>query len=87
MPSSARDARRAALAADPALFEPLCEGERADALRVMTEDRRLATMAKVARYRVTAVEPLVVKPPHGWPDTAWPAWSPSTTPPIAPSRR
>jgi hypothetical protein len=63
--SAARDARRAALlAADPALFEPLCEGERADALRVMTEDRRLASMAKIARYRVTAVEPLVLKPPH-----------------------
>jgi len=64
-PSAARAARRAAaLAVDPALFEPLCEGERADALRVMFEDRRLATMAKVARYRVSAVEPLVVKPPH-----------------------
>ncbi len=63
--SAARDARRAALlAADPALFEPLCEGERADALRVMTEDRRLANMAKIARYRITAVEPLVLKPPH-----------------------
>lgn len=63
--SATRDARRAAvLAADPALFEPLCEGERADALRVMTEDRRLASMAKIARYRVTGVEPLVLKPPH-----------------------
>jgi hypothetical protein len=60
-----RAARRAAvLSADPALFEPLCEGERADALRILSEDRRLATMAKVARYRVTAVEPLVLKPPH-----------------------
>jgi hypothetical protein len=54
----------ASLTVDPALFDPLTEGERADALRVLTEDRRLATMAKVARYRVVAVEPLVVKPPH-----------------------
>jgi len=52
------------LSVDPALFDPLTEGERADALRVLTEDRRLATMAKVARYRVVAVEPLVLKPPH-----------------------
>lgn len=49
---------------DPTLFDPLTEGERADALRTFTEDRRLAQMAKVARYRVIAVEPLVVKPPH-----------------------
>jgi hypothetical protein len=64
-PAAARAARRAAaLAVDPALFEPLSEGERADALRVMTEDRRLASMAKVARYRVVAAEPLVLKPPH-----------------------
>jgi Cu2+-containing amine oxidase len=49
---------------DPALFDPLTEGERADALRVLTEDRRVATMAKVARYRVVAVEPMVLKPPH-----------------------
>ena len=54
----------ASLSVDPALFDPLTEGERADALRVLTEDRRLATMAKIARYRVVAVEPLVVKPPH-----------------------
>ncbi len=54
----------ASLAVDPALFDPLTEGERADALRVLTEDRRLATMAKVARYRVVAVEPLVLKPPN-----------------------
>lgn len=54
----------ASLSVDPALFDPLTEGERADALRVLTEDRRLASMAKVARYRVVAVEPLVVKPPH-----------------------
>jgi hypothetical protein len=64
-PAASRAARRAAvLSCDPALFEPLSEGERADALRVMTEDRRLASMAKVARYRVVAVEPLVLKPPH-----------------------
>lgn len=50
--------------ADRQLFEPLTEGERADALRVLTEDRRLANMAKVARYRVIAVEPLALKSPH-----------------------
>ena len=54
----------ASLSVDPALFDPLTEGERADALRCLTEDRRLATMSKVARYRVVAVEPLVLKPPH-----------------------
>jgi hypothetical protein len=54
----------ASLAVDPSLFDPLTEGERADALRVLTEDRRLSTMAKVARYRVVAVEPVVLKPPH-----------------------
>jgi hypothetical protein len=53
-----------ATAVDPRLFDPLAEGERADALRILTEDRRLAQMAKVARYRVVAVEPLAVKPPH-----------------------
>ena len=64
-PAAARAARRAALlAADPGLFEPLSEGERVDVLRIMCEDRRLASMAKVARYRVTAVEPLVLKAPH-----------------------
>jgi Cu2+-containing amine oxidase len=46
------------------LFEPLTPGEVADAIRTLTEDRRVATMAKVARYRVICVEPLVVKPPH-----------------------
>jgi Cu2+-containing amine oxidase len=30
----------------------------------LTEDRRVAGMAKVGRYRVVATEPLVVKPPH-----------------------
>ncbi|MDQ3341867.1 MAG: hypothetical protein M4D80_42515 [Myxococcota bacterium] len=50
--------------ADPMLFDPLTPGEVADALRTLTEDRRLATMAKVGRYRVICTEPLVVKPPH-----------------------
>src|SRR6185295_6310285 len=52
------------LAADPALFDPLTPGEVADALRTLTEDRRVASMAKVGRYRVICTEPLVVKPPH-----------------------
>jgi hypothetical protein len=50
--------------ADPSLFDPLTPGEIADALRTLTEDRRLASMAKVGRYRVICTEPLVVKPPH-----------------------
>ena len=50
--------------ADPALFDPLSPGEVADALRTLTEDRRLSSMAKVGRYRVICAEPLVVKPPH-----------------------
>jgi len=50
--------------ADPALFDPLTAGEVADALRTLTEDRRLGSMAKVGRYRVICTEPLVVKPPH-----------------------
>jgi len=50
--------------ADPTLFAPLTPGEVADALRTLTEDRRLGNMAKVGRYRVIASEPLVVKPPH-----------------------
>jgi Cu2+-containing amine oxidase len=49
---------------DPALFDPLTPGEVADALRTLTEDRRLGSMAKVGRYRVICSEPLVVKPPH-----------------------
>ena len=49
---------------DPTLFDPLTPGEVADALRTLTEDRRLSTMAKVGRYRVICTEPLVVKPPH-----------------------
>lgn len=51
-------------AADPSLFNPLTPGEIADALRTLTEDRRLGSMAKVGRYRVICTEPLVVKPPH-----------------------
>jgi hypothetical protein len=51
-------------AADPSLFDPLTPGEVADALRTLTEDRRLGSMAKVGRYRVICTEPLVVKPPH-----------------------
>jgi hypothetical protein len=50
--------------ADPSLFDPLTPGEIADALRTLTEDRRVASMAKVGRYRVICTEPLVVKPPH-----------------------
>jgi hypothetical protein len=50
--------------ADPALFDPLTPGEIADALRTLTEDRRVTAMAKVGRYRVICTEPLVVKPPH-----------------------
>jgi hypothetical protein len=50
--------------ADPELFDPLTPGEVADALRTLTEDRRLSSMAKVGRYRVICTEPLVVKPPH-----------------------
>ncbi len=50
--------------ADPSLFDPLTAGEVADALRTLTEDRRLGSMAKVGRYRVICCEPLVVKPPH-----------------------
>ena len=50
--------------ADASLFDPLTPGEIADALRTLTEDRRLSSMAKVGRYRVICTEPLVVKPPH-----------------------
>jgi hypothetical protein len=62
----ARPARRQAdvADADPALFAPLTPGEVADALRTLTEDRRVSGMAKVGRYRVICTEPLVVKPPH-----------------------
>ena len=50
--------------ADPTLFDPLTPGEIADALRTLTEDRRLLGMAKVGRYRIICTEPHVVKPPH-----------------------
>jgi hypothetical protein len=50
--------------ADPSLFDPLTPGEVADALRTLTEDRRMLGIAKVGRYRVICVEPLVVKPPN-----------------------
>ena len=50
--------------ADPDLFAPLTQGEVADALRILSEDRRLTAMTKVGRYRVIAAEPLVVKPPQ-----------------------
>jgi hypothetical protein len=50
--------------ADPDLFLPLTEGERADALRLVTETKQLRTMVKVGRYRVIAVDPLALKPPH-----------------------
>jgi hypothetical protein len=49
--------------ADASLFAPLTEGERADAVRSLLEDDRLRGLAKVGRYRVIVVEPLVVKPP------------------------
>ena len=52
------------IASDPGLFAPLTPGEVADAVRTLTEDKRVAGMAKVGRYRVIATEPLVVKPPH-----------------------
>jgi Cu2+-containing amine oxidase len=46
------------------LFSPLTEGERAETLRILLEDARLSSMAKVGRYRVIAVEPLAFKPGH-----------------------
>jgi hypothetical protein len=48
---------------EAALFAPLTDGERAEALRLLTEDQRLSSMANVGRYRVIAVEPLVAKSP------------------------
>jgi hypothetical protein len=67
-PPAARSARAPSghpvVHADPALFDPLTPGETADALRTMCEDKRLAAMVKVGRYRVLCVEPFVVKPPH-----------------------
>lgn len=58
------DRRADVVAADPSLFAPLTPGEIADAVRTLTEDRRVGNMAKVGRYRVIVSEPLVVKPPH-----------------------
>jgi Cu2+-containing amine oxidase len=67
-PKAAKTARSRApvdvVQADPSLFDPLTPGEVADALRTLTEDRRVSSMAKVGRYRVICSEPLVVKPPH-----------------------
>jgi hypothetical protein len=63
-PRKRADPRADVAQADPTLFSPLTPGEVADALRTLTEDRRLGNMAKVGRYRVVATEPLVVKPPH-----------------------
>jgi hypothetical protein len=57
-------ARPRPVSSDPELFAPLAAGEIADALRTLSEDRRLSTMYKVGRYRVICTEPLVVKPPH-----------------------
>jgi hypothetical protein len=50
--------------ADPSLFAPLTQGERAEAIRILTEDKRMSEMAKVGRYRVISAEPLTVKPPR-----------------------
>jgi len=64
---AARKVRRGAddvALVDPLLFAPLSEGERADAVRCLLEDERLRGVAKVGRYRVITVEPLVVKPPE-----------------------
>lgn len=48
---------------NPELFASLTEGERAESLRLLLEDNRLAAMAKVGRYRVIAIEPLALKSP------------------------
>jgi hypothetical protein len=58
------DARASSAVSDPRLFALLTSGEIADALRTLSEDRRLVSMYKVGRYRVICTEPLVVKPPH-----------------------
>ena len=39
--------RTSVVQADPALFDPLTPGEIADAIRTLSEDRRVAQMAKV----------------------------------------
>ncbi|HWN70497.1 MAG TPA: hypothetical protein VNM90_22810 [Haliangium sp.] len=61
--SGAKGASSPQTAGDAALFAPLTDGERAETLRLLTEDARLAVMANVGRYRVIAVEPLAVKSP------------------------
>jgi hypothetical protein len=64
-PAKVKGKRQADVAdADPTLFDPLTPGETADALRTLTEDRRLSQVAKIGRFRVICTEPLVVKPPH-----------------------
>jgi Cu2+-containing amine oxidase len=63
-PTTPADTAADVASADPALFDPLTPGEVADALRTLTEDRRLGSTAKVGRYRMICSEPLVVKPPH-----------------------
>jgi hypothetical protein len=63
-PRAARRVSADVRLADPQLFAPLTEGERADAIRCLLEDERLRGLAKVGRYRVITVEPLVVKPPE-----------------------
>jgi hypothetical protein len=65
-PKKAQQAKAPAdvIQADPALFDPLTPGEVADAVRTLTEDRRMLGVAKVGRFRVICTEPLVVKPPH-----------------------
>jgi len=61
-----KPAKRKASSADidPALFLPLTAGEIADATRLLIEDRRVSSMAKVGRYRIISTEPLALKPPH-----------------------
>ncbi len=61
-PAKKTPRKRVSKAVDlPELFSALSEGERADSLRILLEDNRLASMAKVGRYRVIAVEPLALK--------------------------
>ena len=62
--ATAKPASPDVTASDPSLFDPLTPGETADALRTLTEDKRLSSMVKVGRYRIIVTEPLVVKPPH-----------------------
>ena len=48
---------------NPALFAPLTDGEWSESLRLLTEDSRITSMAKIGRYRVVSVEALPQKPP------------------------